>query len=266
MKLFKHAAAFFCAAAALSGTVFASPLPADQQTGILASTAQGENGWFSGPEQDGNWKRWYYTVTDLDGDGRLELFRVKSGWEDEGPQLVFEELSEDGKKRTGEVFYAGGTDIPDLVTSESFGNPVMLSDKAENRNHYIFLEKKYHTEFESVNTKYALTLQGETLMVEELAFCNWKMSGYDGSITMDYYLPGWLQIEAESEMPVPPPTPIDDKHYNDVERIRFPGCEEKGISLWWKNGEEVEAAIQGNTLGDLLKKVYEYNRNNSSGQ
>ena len=71
----KKLAATILATLALSATVCAAPRSASEQIQIFAETANSgqEGGWFVSPEKDANWNRWFYAVTDLDHDGKLEF-------------------------------------------------------------------------------------------------------------------------------------------------------------------------------------------------
>ncbi len=249
MDLKQKAAAFLCAASVLCGTACAAPLPADRQVGILAETAGGEQGWFVGPDRDPEWQRWYYTVTDLDQDGRLEILKVKGGWDGAAPELVFRELSEDGKSLVGELSLAEGTPVPDLTSAESFGQATVLRDGKGEVYHYIFMDKKFRGEFHSVDTKYALTVKDEVLRAEALAFFNWTLSGYDGTVTTEFYLP----VPGETA-----PRQIDQDRFDAIGAERFPGCEESGAAFWWKSGEEISAAAGNGTLRGALESAFLY--------
>ena len=92
----KKLAATILATLALSATVCAAPRSASEQIQIFAETANSgqEGGWFVSPEKDADWNRWFYAVTDLDRDGRLEIFKAKRGGEGIAPEIRCEEFND----------------------------------------------------------------------------------------------------------------------------------------------------------------------------
>ena len=251
MKLLKKTAAALCAALTISAAASAAPLAPELQVGILAETATGENGWFTEPEQDVNWQYWYYTVTDLDRDGKLEIFKARNGWGDIRAAVSCEELSEDGTRRFGEISFVEGTGCPSLLTGEPFGQPLALIDEENHSFHYIFSERRYRNEFEWTDTKYALTFRGETLEIEELACSACQLSGKEGGITRQTYFPLWRAPSGGEE-----PEKISERRYAAIEQERFPGCGQKNIALYWYNAETLHAAAAQGELPRALESAY----------
>ena len=69
------------ASLAISATACAAEFAPSGQIQVLARMVNHgqDGGWFVRPENDVNWNRWFYAVTDLDHDGRLEIFKAKKG-------------------------------------------------------------------------------------------------------------------------------------------------------------------------------------------
>ena len=257
MKKWKSLALATLTALTMAGApAEAAPTPEEaRQIDILARTATGDSGWFAAPEKGEDWTRWMYTVTDLDHDGQLEIFKAKRGGDNAPPWLQCEELDAGKETRHYGIYFAGGTDIPDILSSESAGQATVLHDTSDDAYHYIFTEVKVLNEFARQNTLYALTLSGD-LIVEELAALQGIESGYDGSLSFRYYLPGWRKVEAESGQPVPPPEEIDAERYRNITDERFPGCEKKVVLFMWLDGERLKATMDKGQGAALLAESY----------
>ena len=148
MTKVKKTVSAFLASLALSATACAASLAPSEQVQILAVTVNHgqEGGWFVTPEKDKDWNRWFYAVTDLDHDGQLEIFKAKRGLSEGGeniaPELRCEELNENGTGRRWGLFLVGGSDIPDIMTSESATAPMMYYEQESNDYHYVFITSK----------------------------------------------------------------------------------------------------------------------------
>ena len=258
MQMFRKTAAALCAALSVSAAVSAAPLPAERQIEILAETAEGQSGWFVGPGQGADWQSWYYTVTDLDRDGKLEIFKAKNGWANSPAVIVCEELSEDGESRTGEISLVAGTKLPSLLTGDSLGQSVVLTDETNNLYHYIVSERLYNNEFEWTDTKYALTFSGTTLEIESLACVACQLSGRDGTITRQAYLPYWHTPDLKGGEPVPILTQkkIDESRYLAMEGERFPGCTSRDLTFYWYSAEVLKDAAAQGSLNRALESAY----------
>lgn len=245
MHFFKKTAAALCAALALSAGASAAPLSPEAQIDVLTQNAMTYNGWFVLPERDRNADTWTYAMADLDHNGRLEVLKVRRGWAEGGPMLLCKELSADGSRLQGEVAL-DGTPVPDLLsTSDTSGQALVLYDTEKNLYHYIFQATEYHGEYESVTTKYALTLSGGTLHVAPLAHYQWNLSGRDGGVTTRYFLP---EQGGGAE--------IDVTRYNDAENEAFPNCEMRGVAFWWQSAEALKTAASLGRLRDALTQSY----------
>ena len=245
------------ASLAVSAVTCAAPRSASEQIQIFAETANSgqEGGWFVSPEKDANWNRWFYAVTDLDHDGRLEIFKAKRGGEGIAPEIRCEEFNENGGRTWG-LFFAGGSDVPDIMTSEAATAPTVLYEAADNRYNYIFLEtRRGGEESEFITTKYALTLRGD-LQVEELAFVEEKMaSPYSDMAERRFFLPGWLKVEAESGQ-TGTPEEIDAERYANIAQERFPNAEKSFAQISWYRAEEIQKMIGSAELPKVLENSY----------
>ena len=245
MLIFKKTAAALCAALALSASAFAAPLAPEAQIDALTQTAMTYNGWFVLPERDRNADLWNYALADLDHNGRLEVLKVRRDWAEGGPMLLCKELSADGSRLQGETAF-DGTAAPDLLaTSDTSGQALVLYDAEKNLYHYIFRATVYHTEYESVTTKYALTFSNGVLQVSPLAHYHWTLSGRDGGVTERYSLP---QRDGGAD--------IDVTRYNDIENEAFPGCEMRGVAFWWQSAEALKNAASLGRLREALAQSY----------
>ncbi len=257
MRFGRKLVAALLAALSIGVSASAAPRSDAEQIGVLAETATGSGGWFVSPSQDGEWSHWFYTVTDLNHDGRLELFKVKRRDLDSAPWLQCEELNDNGKGRHYGIFFAGGTDVPDILSTESGGQPSVLYDASENRYYYIFDDCVVMNEFASKTTRYALDLGGD-LHVEELGFMMRQESGLDGSLSFRAYLPAWHGVEAESNTPLPEPKEISMERYAGIAAERFPGCEKRGVLLQWVRAEQLQKALDSGNAADVLAEAYAF--------
>lgn len=248
MKLLKKTAAALCAALTISAAASAAPLAPELQVDTLAKTAMVHDGWFVLPERDKNCDAWQYAITDLDHNGRLEVLKARHGWVEGGPMLLVRELSEDGSRMQGEISHLFSS-IPDILATEdpSVQPLTTLYDAKDNTYHYIFTETVYHTEYEMITTKYALTFLKGTLHVVPLACFQRNLSGYDGSETRRYYLPAGVQsVDAE----------IDAARYEKIELQVFPGCTPKSIAFRWMSPDDLKNAAAEGRLRETLAASY----------
>ncbi|MBQ7515078.1 MAG: hypothetical protein IJS96_02245 [Schwartzia sp.] len=265
MKTGKKCLATLLATLALSATAYAAPLPPSDQAQILArmvnNGGQG-GGWCVLPEQDKNWNRWFYAVTDLDHDGKLEIFMAKRGGEnDDGemvmPEIRCEELNENGEGRSWGLFLAGNSDVPDIMTSEAATMPTMLYEPAANDYHYIFVSSRPADgdEWDFTDTKVALTLHGD-LIVEDLAMMKVKLAEPGSDLaTRKFFLPAWRSEGAESD-PSGLPEEIDAQRYADIELARFGTEAGQTAAISWYRAEEIRALIGLAKLPQVLESSY----------
>ena len=248
MKLLKKTAAALCAALTLSTAASAAPLAPELQIDILTKTAMVYDGWFVLPERDRDTDAWQYAITDLDRNGRLEVLKARHGWVEGGPMLLVKELTEDGSSMQGEVAH-DYSPIPDiLATQDPSVQPLTtLYDAKYDIYHYIFTETVYHTEYETITTKYALTFSKGTLYVVPLACFQRNLSGYDGSETRRYYLPAGIKNGG---------TEIDAARYDRIELEEFPGCTPKPVAFRWMSSEDLKNAVASGRLRETLAQSY----------
>ncbi len=245
MAKVKVVAAAILAALSLSTAAAAQRAPSEQVQ-ILAETADSgeQGGWFVTPEASGQWNRWFYAVTDLDRDGRLEIFKAKAGDEDGAPELRCEELNDQGGGRSWGLYFAGGTDVPDILTGESAAAPVVIYEQGNNKYHYIFQcsAASDGEEWDYADTKYALTLAGD-LIVEELAVMRLKLPAPGSDLAMRrFFLPGWHGVETESgETGIP--EEISAERYADIELERFGAEIRHDATIKWYRAEELQPLI-----------------------
>lgn len=245
MKLVKKAGILLIGILLVSSVTFAKPIKTEHQLDILGQTAVGEGGWFIEQATDPNWDKWYYTVTDLNHDGNLEILKAKSGFDDGQPQLQCEELVEGKWERHFGVKLAGSTRMPDILTSESAGQPVMIYEPKNKRYYYIFTEVIRHSEFDSTSTLYAISLDGD-LSIEALASKEWQLSGYDGSEKQRFYRLTPLTAE------------ISEDEYGNIIQEIFPGCEESGAQLRWWQAKELLPYIERGRVFFQLAEAYNF--------
>lgn len=244
---------------AISATACASEFAPSEQIQVLARMVNHgqEGGWFVRPENDANWNRWFYAVTDLDHDGRLEIFKAKSGGEGIAPELRCEELNDKCDARTWGLFLVGGSDVPNIMSSEAASMPMMYYEQSNNIYHYVFISSKEEDwdDWDFTNTKVALTLHGD-LTVEELAFMRVKMAepGSDMA-TRKFFLPAWLKTEAESGE-TGMPEEIDVQRYADIELARFGVVGGHEAQISWRRAEEIQELIGLAKLPLVLENSY----------
>ncbi len=247
------------ASLALSATAFAAPRSPSEQIQILAETVNSgqEGGWFVSPEKDADWNRWFYAVTDLDHDGRLEIFKAKRGGEGIAPEIRCEELNDSCDKRTWGLFFAGGSDVPDIMSGESATAPMMYHEQGSDDYHYVFVSSKKADgdEWDFVDTKVALTMHGD-LIIEDLAFMTVKMPSPGSDLAArKFFLPGWLKVEAESGQ-IGTPEEIDLQRYADIELARFGVESGQTAPLSWYRAEEIQKRIGLAELPLVLENSY----------
>ncbi|MBQ8697910.1 MAG: hypothetical protein IJ521_02780 [Schwartzia sp.] len=247
------------ASVAFAATAYAANLAPSEQIQVLAHTVNSgqEGGWFVRPEHDANWNRWFYAVTDLDHDGRLEIFKAKRGGDGVAPELRCEELNDNCDARTWGLFLVGGSDVPDIMSGESSSAPMMYYEQASNDYHYVFVSSKEEAwdDWDFTDMKVALTLHGD-LTVEELAFMKVKMeSPYSDMATRKFFLPGWLKVEAESGE-TGTPEEIDLQRYADIELARFGVESGQETPISWHRAEEIQELIGLAKLPLVLENSY----------
>jgi hypothetical protein len=255
----RNLVAAILASLAISATAAAAPRSASEQIGIFSETVNSgqEGGWFVSPEKDANWNRWFYAVTDLDHDGRLEIFKAKRGGDGIAPEVRCEELNESGEGRSWGLFLAGGSDIPNIMTGEASANPAVIYEQENNDYHYIFMSSKQEDgdEWDFTDTKVALTLHGD-LIVEELAMMKVKLPEPGSDLaTRKFFLPAWLGVEAESGQ-TGTPEEIDVQQYADVALARFGADKTRGAEISWYRAEEIQKIIGLADLPQVLEKSY----------
>ncbi len=263
MKTGKRLVAALLASLALSAAAYAAPRSASDQIQVLAKTANTgqEDGWFVRPERDGNWNRWFYAVTDLDHDGRLEIFKAKCGRYDEAgtvaPEIRCEELNESGEGRSWGLFLAGNSDVPDIMTSEAATMPTVYYEPGSNDYHYIFISSKRDDGgvWDFTSTKVALTLHGD-LIVEDLAVMKVKLAEPGSDLaTRKFFLPAWRGEGAESD-PSGLPEEIDAQRYADIELARFGTEAGQAAVISWYRAEEIQELIGLAKLPQVLENSY----------
>jgi len=234
----------------------AAPMKVEHQIDILAQTERDDNGWFVTPEQDSQWEKWHYAVTDLDHDGNLEILKAKEAGLDGAPYIQCEELIEKKWERRWGIYLVGGSDYPDIFSDpEAAAHPLMYENPEVGLCFYIFDSVKWRTEFENTTKKYAVYLNGD-LMVEELAFKTWQLSGFDGTVTEHYYLPGWLKIEAESNVAEPPPEEIDKARFENICQERLGPGKVWKPTIGWMDTKRLWAFIQRGKSFNMLWDSY----------
>lgn len=243
-------------AAFLAAPAAAAPMKVEHQIDILGQTDKGEDGWFVMPTRDLEWEQWCYAVTDLDHDGNLEILKAKRSAPGSAPELRCEELKEGKWERTWGVYYAGGTDIPDILTNaETASHPHVFHHPEENLYFYIFTDTRMNTEFASVTRQYNVCLNGD-LQIEEMAFMTWQLSGRDGTETRRYYLPGWLEIEAESGSAEPPAKEIGEAEYLGIAKKHFPSAQESIATIKWIEAKDLLPHVMRGKAFPLLYDSY----------
>lgn len=247
------------ASLAISATACAAEWAPSEQIQVLARMVNHgqDGGWFVRPEQDPNFDRWFYAVTDLDHDGRLEIFKAKKSGDGVAPEIRCEELNDKCDQRTWGLFLAGGSDIPDIMTNESAAEPRVFYERADDRYNYIFVSSKEldGDEWDYVDTKVAVTLRGD-LQIEDLAMVKAKLPAPGSDLAeRKFFLPGWLKVEAESGQ-VGTPEEIDAVRYANLEKEHFPDAEETYAIISWYRAEEIQKRIGTAELPKVLESSY----------
>ena len=247
------------ASLSISATAAASDFAPSEQVQVLARMVNHgqDGGWFVKPENDVNWNRWFYAVTDLDHDGRLEIFKAKRGGEGIAPEIRCEELNDSCDRRTWGLFFAGGSDVPDIMSGESSSAPMMYYEQSSNDYHYVFVSSKEEdgNEWDFTDTKVALTLHGD-LIVEDLAMMKMKMPSPGSDLAArKFYLPGWLKVEAESGQ-VGTPEEIDPQRYADIELARFGVESGQAAPISWYRADAIQELIGLAELPKVLESSY----------
>ncbi|WP_027406845.1 hypothetical protein [Anaerovibrio sp. RM50] len=243
--------------ASLAATVaLASPMQQAHQIDILSQTGLGTRGWFVTPAKDKDWEKWHYAITDLDHDGNVEIFKAKEAGLDGAPQLQCEEIDNKTMERRWGVYLTGGSDYPDIFSApETAAKPHLYENPGDGIYYYIFDSVKWNTEFANTTKTYAIRLVGD-LLIDEFAIREWQLSGYDGSETNHYYLPGWLDIDAESDTPNPPPKEIDKAKYDNLIREHLGAGQIQQGSIGWMDTKELLTQLQEKKSFNMLWDSY----------
>lgn len=261
-RFLAHLLTGFAAIAVFSSTGSASSLTPEMQTAILAKTAAEGHyakhwNWLyepSGKLRDDV----VFAVTDFDRDGKLELFGLRPRREQEGPQIVFQELLNEAGQFGSGRFMAGHSYLPDLLTGDAFGQAAVRVDEGADRYRYLMEEITLLAEdgdFRKTKTTFfSIGVSGSELLVEELWSILQEADGAGSS--KRYYLPAWLGVEAESDQPIGAPEEVDLDRILAYKEERCPGDDGAMVSFGWRTGAALEKARKEGRLAEELLNSY----------
>ncbi len=235
-----------------SAPVFSAvPMEAMHQLDRLSESAAGEGGWFLGPDHE-DWRDWYYTVADLNQNGRVEVWKVKMRHSGGASDIRYTEVLDGGTLASGSVRMKGDIPVPDIFSYETGAYPVLMSDSENGEYHYIFVEKQPKEADILRYVKYALTLKGEPVM-ELLAAASEKESGVESISLARYYIPeegaGWREVSSD--------------RYDGIQEERFPGCRMTRRQFKWLGAEYLSSGMAQGYLTDFLTDSYDVFLNGS---
>ena len=253
--MFKSLAMTLLASVAATAAL-AAPMQQAHQIDILSQTGMGSKGWFVTPAKDKDWEKWHYAITDLDHDGNVELFKAKEAGLDGAAYIQCEEMDAKTLERHWGVYLTGGSDYPDIFSApDSAKNPQIYANPGEGIYYYIFDSVKWQTEFENTTKTYAIRLIGD-LLIDEFAIKKWQLSGYDGTETNHYYLPGWLNSDAENHTADQPPVEIDKSRYDNLLQEHLGGGQIQQGAIGWMDTKELLTQLQEKKSFNMLWDSY----------
>ncbi len=180
-----------------------------------------------------------YAVTDLDGNGRLEVIASNMAGTGFYTYSYFYEVNEqfDGLVKC-ETDFVEGSSQPDII--DIIGDPVVMYHDAATNTFYYIEDDLLKVGLEYYRYKSALSLKDGRVTVTSLASEVHNYVSETGTITY------WSTTGEE----------ITEEYYNSIADAIFAGCEKYKIVFGWQDMKGLEGADTEAVLA-LLKQSYE---------
>lgn len=179
----------------------------------------------SGLKQDASRNTWYYSVTDLDHDGNLELVAASLHPLDRSTNLAIWEVSAD---RVGlsavQVVKDEDESFPDIMTDAAD----CYHDASSDTWSYVFYDNLVISDYEVYTVKTAVTMKDGAISYKPLAIQH-LLVGLN-TRTVDYMDASGLAISPEA--------------YNAAGTAEFASCERSSTSFAWLTAADLDSQIR----------------------
>ena len=176
----------------------------------------------------------FYAVTDLDGNGCLELIRCVPG-DDWWSTDTFFAVSEDGKELKELTFPFGeGYSHPDLADQDDFRMYIGPEGRYLIANDDIYMGPVQASDYQAFHVLEYLMLDGDSVDAGDIAWCRMQDEDTNGDGLSEYHI---YYYTAGND-----PRTLDGEGYVGQVAEGFSGYEEQVCHIgWWSLGEDTEA-------------------------
>ena len=218
-----------------SGTRAPEPASPEDQIALIAAS---KDQWLA---EDGAYTV-FYAVTDLDGDGLLELIRDVPGdaWSNVD---TFFEVSADGKTLE-ELAFPFGEDHshPDLVDQDAYRMYIGQEGRYLIANDNIYMGPVQASDYQAYHVQDYISLGEDGVEADDIAWCMMMDEDTNGDTLHEYHIYYYSGDDVDVTM--------DGNGYKNAAAERFAGYEEQVCKVaWWTLGEDTEASEDALTSG-----------------
>ena len=214
----------------------AEPVSAEEQIALMVAN---KDLWLMGED---NVYPPYYAVTDMDGNGRLELIRCVPG-DDWWSTDTFFAVSEDCKELK-ELPFEYGTDHshPDLVDQDSYRMYVGQEGRYLIVNDDIYMGPVQASDYCGLHVLDYLLFGEDGVEAGDLAWCRMQDEDTNGDCLKEYHIYYYTGGDEDEE--------LDGEGYVNSVSERFSGYDEQVCTLgWWSLGEDTAPDDDAMTTG-----------------
>ena len=217
------------------GTRTAEPISAEEQIALMVAN---QDQWLI---RDSAYVP-FYAVTDLDGNGRLELIRCMPG-DDWWSTDTFFAVNEDCSGLEELAFPFGEEHShPDLVDQDQFRMYTAQEGRYLIAKDDIYMGPVQASDYRAFHVLDCLTVTDEGVEAGDLAWCMMQDEDTNGDGLSEYHIYYYTGGDLDEE--------IDGEGYVNAPSERFPGYKEEVCSIaWWSFGEETEMDEDALTSG-----------------
>ena len=184
----------------------------------------------------------FYAVTDLNGNGRLELICDEPG-DDWSNVDTFYEISEDGETLEKLAFPFGEDHShPDLADQDAFRMYVGQEGRYLVANDNIYMGPVQAADYQAYHVQDFLFLGENGVEAGDIAWCMMIDEDTNGDTLSEYHIYYYTGGDANE--------PLDGEGYRNAASGQFPGYNEEVCRIaWWTLGDDTEADEEALTTG-----------------